>query len=405
MTGLTTTRREALVGTAAIGMGLSIGSASAGSTSTAANPTAKAEVETKEQDGSAKMPIICLEEHVNDVAVAQATMTAFAAQIPYFSGLGSRFREDPARFPTDRPSLTFVPDSIKIAAAPLSVRLAAMDAAGIDMQVMSLSNTPQLAPAEHGVDLIKAANDRLASAAKDHPGRLSAFFTLPWQDPDAAAREAERCVKELRLPATLLSGRPHDEKFIDDERFDAVLAQLARLDAPIYIHPGPPLEAVRKPYYGGFNTEVDARFPLFGWGWHHEAGIQVIRLILSGALDRHRNLKIISGHWGEMVPFYLQRLDDTMPREVTGLSRTISQTYRDQVWVGPSGMLDLPHFLFIREIMGIDRVVFSIDYPYLTMSGARAWLEKLPIADHEKEAFAWRNASKLLGVKVNTAGS
>ncbi len=401
MTEIEATRREALLGTAVIGLGLSANTASAGG----APIVAKAEDKVGEPTGEAKMPIICLEEHVNDIAIAQATRTAFAAQIPYFAGLGSRYREDPARFSPDRPSLTFVPDSIKVATAPIEVRLAAMDAAGIDMQVMSLSNAPQLAPVGQANGLIKASNDRLATAAAAHPARFSAFFTLPWQDPDAAVREAERCVKELKLPATLLSGRPHDEKFIDDESFDAVLAQLARLDAPIYIHPGAPLESVRKPYYGGFNAEVEARFPLFGWGWHHEAGIQVIRLILSGALDRHRNLKIISGHWGEMVPFYLQRLDDTMPREVTGLSRTISQTYRDQVWVGPSGMLDLPHFLFIREIMGIERVVFSIDYPYLTMNGARAWLEKLPIPHHEKEAFAWRNASNLLGVNLVVDGS
>ena len=388
-------RREAFACTAAVGIGMAASvNAIARSSS---EPESKSSDEAAEADDR-RIPIICLEEHVNDPAVAQATMQAFANSIPYFSGLGSRYRENPANYPADRPSLTFVPDSIRTASGPLTDRLEAMNAADIDMHVLSLSNTPQLAEGAKGIDLIRAANDRLAEAAVRYPGRFSAFFTLPWQDPSAAAREAERCVKQLNLPATLLNGRPAGNWMIDDSRFDEVLSQLSHLNAPLYIHPGPPLEAVREPYYGGFNTEVNARFPLFGWGWHHEAGIQVIRLILAGIMDRYTNLKIISGHWGEMVPFYLQRLDDTMPPEVTGLSRSISQTYRDQVWVGPSGMLDMPHFMFVREVMGIERIVFSIDYPYLTMNGARGWLESLPIPRNEKEAIAWRNAHALLGL-------
>lgn len=391
MSNATPTRRELLEGSAAI----ALSTVASGGTAMANTPR-----KMDKRHAKSRLPIICLEEHVNDPEVAQATMQAFGAQIPYFKGLGSRYREDPANYEADRPSLTFVPDSIRTASAPIAQRVAAMDMAGIDMQVLSLSNAPQIAPVGTAGDLIRAANDRLAEAALRNPGRISAFFTLPWQDPAAAVREAERCVRELKLPGTLINGRPSESKFLDDPLYDDVLAELARLNAPIYIHPGAPLKQVQQPYYSGFNAEVEARFPLFAWGWHHESGIQVIRLILSGALDRHRNLKIISGHWGEMVPFYLQRLDDTMPPQATGLSRTISQTYRDQVWVGPSGMLDLPHFLFVREVLGIERLVFSIDYPYLTLNGARAWLEGLPISDDEKQAIAWRNASSLLSLQL-----
>lgn len=381
-------RREAILGSAIVGLGMS----------TAAHALTSTGTTSRKGGRGGRFPIICLEEHVNDPAIAQATVKDFAASIPYFSGLGTRYREKPADYAKDRPSLTFVPDSIHTASGPVAERVTAMDMAEIDMHVLSLSNSPQLAKGPQAIDLIRGANDRLAEAAARFPGRISAFFTLPWQDPDAAAKEAERCVTELKLPGTLLNGRPDGQHFIDDRRFDVVLAKLSSLNAPIYIHPGPPVEAVRTPYYAGFNAEVEARLPLFGWGWHHEAGIQVIRLILSGVLDRHRDLKIISGHWGEMVPFFLQRLDDTLPPEATGLSRKISQTYRDQVWVGPSGMLDLPHFLFIREVMGIDRIVFSIDYPYLTMTGARQWLETLPVSRQEREAIAWKNAAALLGL-------
>jgi predicted TIM-barrel fold metal-dependent hydrolase len=153
---------------------------------------------------------------------------------------------------------------------------------------------------------------------------------------------------------------------------------------------------VQRPYYGGFDKEVTARRSLYGWGWHNEAGVQVLRLILSGALDRHPGLRIISGHWGEMVPFFLQCLDDSLPPAATGLSRTISQTYRDQVFVTPSGMFNLPHFLFVREVLGADRIMFSVDYPYVTMTGARSWLETLPIDETERTAIAHRTAEQLL---------
>lgn len=345
---------------------------------------------------AAPLRIICLEEHVHDPFVAAAVKEAFIAEAPYVMDIGRRHRDDPARYPADRPRLTFIPDSMKTAAQPLATRLPAMDAAGIDRQVISLSNELQLAPRGQAADVARGVNDRLADAVAKHPTRFSAFFSLPWQDPEAAVREAERCVRDLKLPATLLTGRPDGEAFIDDARFEPILARLAELDAPLYLHPGPPLHAVRKPYYGGFHPDVSARLSLFGWGWHQEAGIQVVRLILSGALDRHRRLKIISGHWGEMAPFFLQRMDDTMPPAATGLQRTISQTYRDQIWVGPSGMLDTPHFMFVREVVGIDRLIFSIDYPYLTMHGARKWLESLPVPRAEKEAFAFRNAQSLL---------
>jgi predicted TIM-barrel fold metal-dependent hydrolase len=165
---------------------------------------------------------------------------------------------------------------------------------------------------------------------------------------------------------------------------------------PLYLHPGPVMLDVKKRYYDGFDKDVSLRLSLFGWGFHQEAGLQVLRLILSGACDRHPGLRIISGHWGETLPFYLHRLDDTMPRAVTGLSRTVSRTYRDQVFVTPSGMLNLPHFRFMLDTMGAERIMFSVDYPYLTLNGARRWLESLPISEAERKAIAHGNAETLL---------
>ena len=343
------------------------------------------------------MRIICLEEHLTDAALTAAAKPALAVSAPFMTDQGNR-PQDPNGLPV--PQQIGPHDAAALAAAPVDDRLSVMDAHGIDMQVLSYSNATQAAPVAQAADLARRANDRLAEAVARHPGRFAGFCTLPWQNPDAAVRELERCVRELGLTAAMLTGHPSGDALIDDDRYAPVLAKLEELRAPIYIHPGPPLPAVQKPYYGGFSTEVTARLSLFAWGWHNEAGIQVVRLILSGALDRHPGLRIISGHWGEMVPFFLQRMDDSLPRAATGLTRTVSQTYRDQVYVTPSGMLNMPHFRFCHEVLGAERIMFAIDYPYLTMDGARAWLEALPIAEGERHAIAHGNAERLLQLKT-----
>ena len=340
------------------------------------------------------MRIIAIEEHAFDPGLAEATLAAQAAEAGYMADLGGADRPSPA---ADRPYLLPLPQIAPRASDMGAGRIAEMDAHGIDMQVLSYSNPSQMAPAGQAVDLARAANDRLAEAARARPDRLAGFATLPWQDPQAAAVELERAVRELGLKGALLIGRP-GETFLDDERHEPVLARLDALGVPLYVHPGVPLPQVQRPYYGGLRRQVSARLSLFGWGWHAEAGVHVIRLILSGAFDRFPGLRVISGHWGEMVPFYLQRMDDAMPPEVTGLSRTITQTYKAQVYVTPSGMLTLPHFRFIHEVLGAERILYSVDYPYLTNTGAREFLERLPASQEDRERIAHGNAEALLGL-------
>ncbi len=342
------------------------------------------------------MRIIVIEEHAFDAGLAKATEEPQAAEAGYLKELGAG--DAGAAAPsTGRPAIRSVREIPDRAFDMGDGRIAEMDAHGIDMQVLSYSNPTQLAPAQEAVALARAANDRLAAAVRAHPGRFAGFATLPWQDPQAAAGELERSVKELGLKGTLVVGRPGGT-FLDDERYRPVLAMLDALGVPLYVHPGVPLPQVQQPYYGGLKGAVTARLSLFGWGWHAEAGVQVVRMILSGAFDRFPGLQVISGHWGEMVPFFLQRMDDAMPRAVTGLSRSITETYRSQVFVTPSGMLNLPHFSFIHEVLGADRIIHSVDYPYLTNTGAREFLERLPVGQDDKEKIAHRNAETLLGL-------
>ena len=341
------------------------------------------------------MKLICVEEHVLDPAIGKATQMRALAQAPYLPDWGSRVTDGRNVTDDSRPHVVAASESARKALEMGGTRLADMDAAGIGMQVLSYGGFPQLLPAQEAVELNRAANDRLAEAAQAHPERFAGFATLPWQVPEAAARELERAVKELGLKGALINGRP-GETFLDDPRYAPILAVLDEMQVPLFVHPGLPLPAVQAPFYGGFDRELTARLSMFAWGWHNEAGIHVVRLLLAGVFDRYPNLQVISGHWGEMVPFYLQRLEDSIPQEASGLKRPIVQTYREHVYVTPSGMLTLPHFQFIHSLMGPERILHSIDYPYQSLDGARAFIDALPISDAEKALIAHGNAERLL---------
>lgn len=343
------------------------------------------------------MKIICLEEHTLDKALGMASMPAALAQAPFLSDWGKTVT-DGNHLDRSRPQIE-QNDRINIKGTDIgSGRLDDMDKAGITMQVLSVGGFPHLAPAAEVVDLNRVANDRLATAVNEHPDRFAVFATLPWTQPDAAEKELERAVKTLGFKGALLNGRPSDN-FLDHPDFDGLLARFNTLGVPLYLHPGLPVSSVQQAYYCGFSDEVTARLSMFGWGWHHEAGIHLLRLILSGAFDKYPNLQVISGHWGEMLPFWLQRLDDSIPQAATGLRRTITQTFQEQVYVTPSGMLTLPYFQFIHALMGTERILFSVDYPYQTLDGVKAFIQSLPVSEADKEAIAFRNAEQLLGLR------
>ncbi|QIN62996.1 Amidohydrolase [Caballeronia sp. SBC1] len=334
------------------------------------------------------MKIISIEEHVSDTALAQACQKAQSAEAPYFADWVRQSKDDPAS------RMASAATAVTLATEFGEQRLADMDANGIDMQILSYSNSPQLlAPAE-AVPLTRNANDKLAAAVKAHPSRFGAFAALPWSDPQAAAAELERCINTLGFQGAMITGRPGDT-FLDDPRYAPVLATAAKLNVPLYTHPGVPMPVVQQAYYAGLDPAVSARFSMFGWGWHVEPGVQLVRMILAGVFDRHPTLQIIAGHWGEMVPFFLARLDETMPPNITGLSRTITETFIQHIHVTPSGMFNLPHLQFTLQVMGADRIIYAVDYPYLTNRGARSFLENAPICQADKEKIAHGNAEKL----------
>lgn len=261
------------------------------------------------------MRIICIEEHAIDLDIAKAAQPALQHEAPYM-GLQSSV---PRPRLADRPSAVTMQEAVALGTDLGQGRIKAMDDHGIQMQVVSWISPAQIAPADQAVSLTGAANDRLAEAIRANPTRLSGFAVLPWQQPAAAAAELDRSVRDLGLKGALLAGRP-GATFLDDPKYAPVLQKLSDLQVPLYVHPFTPLPQVHEAYYSGFSPLVSAEFSLSAWGWHSEAGIHILRLILSGTFEKFPALQVISGHWGEMVPFYLQRLDDVMPPKVTGLS-------------------------------------------------------------------------------------
>jgi uncharacterized protein len=295
------------------------------------------------------------------------------------------------------------PDGPRLGAALLDMdedRIASMDATGIDLQV--LSHVP---PAAQGVppgadDLVVAArraNDHLAAAIARHPGRLAGFATLATGWPDLAADELSRCVRELGFVGGMIhSTIGTDGSFLDDERYDPLLARFAALGVPLYLHPAQPPAALRSVLYSGLSGPVAGALASNAWGWHAEAGLHALRLVVSGVFERHPNLKLIIGHGGEMIPFMLARIDDTLPPQLTGLPEPPSSYFLRHVWITTSGLFSVPPILCALAVFGVDRVLFSVDYPFGANARGRELLDTLPISPADKAKVAGENAARLL---------
>jgi len=243
-------------------------------------------------------------------------------------------------------------------------------------------------------------NDALAAQIALHPDRYAGFAHLPLTNPEAAADELERCVTRLGFHGCMVNGST-DGKFLDDPMFEPLLARAQALDAPIYVHPGIPPQAVRDAYYGGLKGPLPTIFARAGYGWHAETAVHVIRLALSGVLDKYPKLQIIIGHQGEGLPAMLDRFEETFSGAVPKfLQRHPAQTILEQVHVTTSGFYNLPSFLMLMQIFGADRIMFSVDYPFSSNTVARAFLDSLPLSPADRKKIAHGNADKLLKLKV-----
>ncbi len=277
-----------------------------------------------------------------------------------------------------------------------SARFEAMDETGVDVQVLSLMppGVQSLDPRE-SVALAERINDLIAATVRGKPARFEGFATLPTPSPEAAARELRRGVTELGLKGAMLCGRTRDRN-IDHPDFRPIFQAAADLGVPLYIHPQTPQRAVREAYYSGFGEALDLAFATSGIGWHYETGIQFLRLILAGTFDRHPDLQVILGHWGEVVLFYLDRIDG-LSRMSDTLERPVADYVRRNLVVTPSGMFSQSYLQRSIEILGVDRVMFSTDYPFrfAPNGGARAFLRDAALSEEDKAKIAHGNWERL----------
>jgi predicted TIM-barrel fold metal-dependent hydrolase len=280
-------------------------------------------------------------------------------------------------------------------------RIADMDASGITVQVLSVAGPgADLVPGADGIALARDYNNALFEAMSRHPDRYQGFAHLPMHSPDAAADELERTVKDLGYRGLLVNG-PTDGRFLDDPMFEPILARAEALSVPIYIHPGIPSENVRKAYFDRLPGNFSFVLAVSSWGWHMETAIHVLRLVLSGALDRHPRLQIVIGHLGEAIPFMLDRIDETTAAEAKRLlRRSVRQTLLDQVWITTSGFFTMVPFVAALMTFGADRIMFSVDYPFASNARARAFLDALPVSPADREKIAHGNADRLMNLAI-----
>jgi uncharacterized protein len=277
-------------------------------------------------------------------------------------------------------------------------RIAEMDAAGIDMQVLSL-NSPGVEQAEAAEQLSAAieSNDFVLETVKKHPKRFAAFAALPTAVPDKAADELERRVRQQGFKGTLINGHTRG-RYLDDKFFSPILERAQALNVPIYLHPTIPPKAVVEASYGGFSPAVTAMLSGGGWGWHIETAVHLIRMIVGGVFDRYPKLQVVVGHLGEGIPFMLPRLNRNLPTELTKLERPFAAYLRENVHYTFGGFNFTATFLNLLLEVGVDRIMFSVDHPYGSMAEARAFLQQLPVSEADRERIAHGNAEKLLGL-------
>jgi predicted TIM-barrel fold metal-dependent hydrolase len=337
-----------------------------------------------QSENSKTMRTITLEEHFATPA--------------FIDGPGRQVRDTATRLAQSQPEAAKAAQALLDRLCDLDdLRIAEMDAAGIDVQVLSLTSpgTEQLDAAE-AVAIARDANDILAEAVRRHPSRFAGFAALPTVAPDRAADELERTVRSYGFKGAIINGHIRG-RYLDDSFFWPILERAAALQVPIHIHPTPPPQPViAASYTGNFSPQVTAALAASAWGWHIETALHVLRLIVSGAFDRYPSLQVIIGHMGEALPFMLPRLELALPVQITKLERPVGAYLRENVHYTFSGFNFLPTFLDLLLQVGVNRIMFSADYPYRSMAEARTFLDRLPVSPADKEQIAHGNAERLL---------
>jgi predicted TIM-barrel fold metal-dependent hydrolase len=311
----------------------------------------------------ANIPIIALEEHYSDAELAATGAERSPAIAERLGDVGE-------------------------------LRLREMDGAGIDVQVLShASPSAQRLGKDVAADMTRRVNDRLAASISRHPTRFAGFAALPTIDAEAAAEELDRCVRQLGFKGAMIHGLTNG-MFLDDKRFWPIFERAEALNVPLYLHPSAPHPAVVEAYYKDYVKD----FPHViraAWGFTVETATQAIRLVLSGVFEKHPGLKIVIGHFGETLPFLLWRINQALSRP-GNVEMNFRKVFCEHFYITTSGNFSTPALMCTIMEMSIDRILFSVDWPYIANQPAVEWATTLPISEVDKAKLLSGNAKALL---------
>lgn len=278
-----------------------------------------------------------------------------------------------------------------------SARIKDLDAGSISLQVLSHG------PLDANASVCAKVNDGLKAAIEKYPKRLAGFALLPMAEPEAAAKELERCVKDLGFLGALVDNHLHG-RFYDDEFFWPIFAKAEELDVPIYIHPTFASEEMMGHYRGNYHENVAKALSAFGWGWHADTGLHFLKLFCAGLFDKFPKLKIVIGHMGEMLPFQFDRCVGVSQRMFPNRERGLKEVWDENLWITTSGMFSLPPLKCLLEVKGKEKVLFSVDYPFSANEKGRQFVKEIEesgiLTEEELKAFGYGNAERLLKVKL-----
>lgn len=317
-------------------------------------------------------PLITLEEHFLSIACGDSLNALYSEQFKAIPGLEDQLKDLG------------------------SLRLSYMDKGAVSLQVIS-HGPGKMGPKECG-----QTNDQLAAAINEHQSRFAGFAALPMADPQAAAEELERTVKEHGFVGALIDCHV-DGAYFDDKAYLAFWRKAEELDVPIYIHPTFPSEDMSPRYKGNFTVGAGKSLSTSGWGWHNETALSTMRLYAAGVFDACPKLKIIVGHFGEMMPFMLGRINKLSVRW-GDMHRKWQQVYDENLWITTSGVWSLDPMRCILANTKVDHILYSVDYPFEKNENGLAWweeFEKSGLASNEQlDMIAHKNAEKLLRIKA-----
>ncbi len=248
------------------------------------------------------------------------------------------------------------------------------------------------------------ANNKLADAVAKHPDRFSGFATLPVAEPEKLRDELRRCVKELGFVGALIDNHANGT-YYEGLEYSGLWETAQELDVPIYLHPVLPTKAVLETLYqGSYSHQAALSIGTFGFGWHSDVAIHVLRLFSAGVFDRFPKVKIIIGYFGEMLPFMLERIIHLSPLWTKELQRPFKTVWDENIWVTTSGIWGISPMACILRNTKIDRILFSVDFPFETNESGKRYLEALQksglVTDEQLAMISYKNAQSLLNVRI-----